>query len=334
MRRNVVIRGDGVAARCCLRLLDPSRFLIRWEHAGRPKLPALMLGDTAQKILRDVFGGQDLFSGLPRIRKRVVAWGRTAPVASVPHSAVVISEPDLLDRLQCASPRDAEDDGPAPDWTVLTARPLPAGSVERQFGSRMAVAFGVTLAPAAEEETCWVESVSGGWRFLVPGGSKKGWLLSVGDGDDPLRDSELVAAQIGEMGSEVGRFPCHPRIAEPVAQTGWLACGSGAVGFDPLCGDGSGYAAREAILASAVLRAIADGASAEAAIGHYRTRLIAGFQRHLQVCREFYRNGGESPWWRAEAKSLEPGIEWCQSQLDAGGRFQFRLDGFRLEPLV
>ena len=333
MRPKVVIRGDGVAARCCLRLLDPSRLLIRWEPAGRPKLPALMLGDTAKKILRDIFGGQDQFAGLPRIRKRVVAWG-TAPVASVPHSAVVISEQDLLDRLQSTSPCDAEDDDQASDWIVLTARPLPAASVERHFGSRMAGAFAVTLASTADEGTCWIESVSEGWRFLVPCGSKKGWLLSVGGNENPLTESRLIAAQIADMGSEVGRFPCHPRIAEPIARAGWLACGSGAVAFDPLCGDGSGYAAREAILASAVLHAIADGTSIDAAISHYRTRLIAGFHRHLQVCREFYRTGGESSWWAAEAKSLEPGIEWCQSQLDAAGRFEFRLAGFTLEALA
>ena len=39
------------------------------------------------------------------------------------------------------------------------------------------------------------------------------------------------------------------------ARTGWLACGTAAMAFDPLCGDGTAHAIREAILASAVIRA-------------------------------------------------------------------------------
>jgi len=47
-------------------------------------VPALMLGETAQKLLEDVFELPDMFKELPRVRTRVVAWG-AAPV-SVPHS--------------------------------------------------------------------------------------------------------------------------------------------------------------------------------------------------------------------------------------------------------
>jgi len=39
----------------------------------------------------------------------------------------------------------------------------------------------------------------------------------------------------------------------------WLACGTAAVAFDPICGDGTAQAMREAILGCAVITAIGEG---------------------------------------------------------------------------
>jgi hypothetical protein len=159
-------------------------------------------------------------------------------------------------------------------------------------------------------------------------------LLSVGDVPHPLFESRLVAGQIAELGAEMGRFPCHPRITEPIGGPGWLACGTAAVAFDPLCGDGCGYAIREAILASAVIRAVAEGEDAALAASHYRARVIAGFLKHLEACREFYTTGGDSDWWRLQADALQHGIAWCRYRLDDAGPFRFRLDGFTLRPVA
>jgi hypothetical protein len=292
-----------------------------------------MLGESTQKLLQDIFQRDDLFAELPRIRRRAVAWGKTGATV-LPHSAVIIPEQALLDRLPDMASAEADGDDATPTWTVLASPPLPAGSVEHHFGSRTASAWKVRLSVSAEPETCWIESLDQGWLFLLPCGDQSGWLLSVGEVSMLLSKSRHVAANVSDLLTEVGSFPCHPRIAEPVAQPGWMACGTGAIGFDPLCGDGAGYAAREAILASAVVRAVAAGASAEAAVAHYRTRLIAGFRRHLEVCRSFYTTGGTSDWWAVEANSLERGVAWCDRQLQAAGDFRFRLNGFDLEPVA
>src|SRR6266436_4868342 len=69
----VLIRGEGIAGTCCSRLLGDAGLQLTVEKLRRSKLPAVMLGDTAQKLLRDVFDRADLFEGLPQIRKRVVA---------------------------------------------------------------------------------------------------------------------------------------------------------------------------------------------------------------------------------------------------------------------
>jgi len=59
----------------------------------------------------------------------------------------------------------------------------------------------------------------------------------------------------------------------------------------------TGHAIREAILASAVVRAGIDGADVEALVAHYRTRTCGRIQAALEACREFYQAGRSGPWW-------------------------------------
>ncbi len=328
----VLVRGEGVAAACCARLLEEGGIRVAFETLDRPKVPAIMLGESAQKLLADVFNRPDLFSGLARIRKRVVLWGERAEPLTLPHSAVVVSEQALLDRIQPQSSPEHVADREQIDWTIHTARPLPVAAVEHRFGSRMATASAVKLKAGTDREACWVESLKGGWLFLLPAGADRAWLLSVGDATEAqLSKSRLVAEQIADMGPTMGSFPASPRIADPLGGLHWLACGTGGMAFDPLCGDGVGNAAREAILAAAVIQAAVAGADVESLVAHYRTRLAAGFQRHLQVCREFYSQGHRGPWWDGELREIERGLQWCGGRLAGAGAFQYRLNGFALE---
>jgi hypothetical protein len=339
----VSIRGEGVAASCCACLLQRAGLPIVRETADRPRVPAIMLGETAQKLLADIFERQNLFDGATRIHKRIVAWEKTrrAPL-EFPHSAVVVSEEVLLGRFHStvefseSHPQAARGTarGEA-DWTIFAARPLPAGTAVQSFGSRLARASCVKLKAAAARDACWTESLDAGWLFLLPGGRDDGWLLSVGGPVEHLLDeSSLVAAQISETGPASAEIPCHPRIADPLSQPGWLICGTAAVGFDPLCGDGTGYAAREAILASAVIRAAAHGADASAVAEYYRIGVLAGFHKHLLACREFYRQGGPGPWWDLQLNEIERGLYWSAALLKDAHPIRFRLDGFELHAVA
>jgi hypothetical protein len=122
-------------------------------------------------------------------------------------------------------------------------------------------------------------------------------------------------------------------MADPVCAPGWLACGTAALSFDPLCGDGTGNAVREAILVAAVIRAATAGEDVDRLLAHYRARLIAGFARHLAMCRGFYLSGNCGPWWERELALLEEGIAWCSQALGAGSVFQYRLSGFELQAI-
>jgi hypothetical protein len=318
MTMSVGIRGDGVAARCCAHLLGEAGFRVSFESGSRPRVPAIMLGDAAQQLIRDIFERDHLFRGLPKITRRMVAWG-THPPVELDHSAVMVSEEFLLESL-----------GPVPDhkgdadWTIRAAPPLAASA--HRFGSRMAVPMAVELKAAAQPDACWVESVEDGWLFLLPG-----WLLAVGE--RPLEKSRLVKEQIARVDSATGAFPASPRMAAPLGGAGWIACGSAAMAFDPLCGDGTAHAVREAILASAVIRAIARGEEPGPLLAHYEARLTAGFEKHLAQCRGFYASGGSGAWWTAEAEAVERGLAWCGRKLKDHGPFRYRLNGLELSGL-
>ena len=307
-----------MAAYCCAHLLNKAGFAVELEPVDRPRLPVILLGDQALALIRDIFDRPNLFDGAPRVRKRVVAWGPNANPIEVEHSAVVVSEEALLVGIR---PELAEADR-ACGWTILAARPLPVPVVEHRFGTRMASAVPVTLREGSDGAACWIESLEDGWLFLTPG-----WLLAVGARPEALlANSRVIAREIAETGSRSGEFPAYARITSPLCATGWLACGTAAMAFDPICGDGTAHAIREAILASAVIRAVVNGGAPEELLAHYTARLTAGFQRHLRLCRQFY-----GPLWSSELEAIDRGIQWCSGALANHTAFRYQLRGFELE---
>jgi len=325
----VIIRGDGVAAYCCAYLLNKAGFRVDLQFVDRPRLPVILLGDQALALIRDIFEQPALFDDLPRIRKRVVSWGNDAwgpgaKAVALDHSAVVVSEQTLLDAIRPSITSSGTQDS---SWTIFAARPLPSPTVEHCFGTRVASAVPVTLKEDSDSAACSIESLEDGWLFLTPN-----WLLAVGaEAKTLLARSRVVAAQIATCGPAHGTFPAYARITSPLGVSGWLACGTAAMAFDPICGDGTAHAIREAILASAVIRAIADGGSTHDLLSHYQARLTAGFERHLTLCRAFYRSGGKGPLWQTELAAIDRGIEWCRAALASHTAFRYQLRGFELE---
>ena len=331
--RSVLIRGEGIAASCCARLLSRAGVHVSVQSLNRPKLPAILIGETTQKLLTDVFERDDLFAGMPHISRRVVAWGRTPPPIALAHSALVVSEEVLLNRIRHGLAKSETSDE-EPGWTIFASTPLRPGSLEHRFGSRMATASPVKLKPDSDSESCWIESLESGWLFLLPTGGGLGWLLSVGEPAAVLlSSSRLIEGQILELGAPRGTFPCHPRIVQPLAERGWIACGTAAVGFDPLCGDGTGNAIREAILGSAVIGAAFERSDVDQLVAHYCARVVAGFRRHLALCLDFYTGGHSGPWWDDQLHELKRGLEWCSQVSGPITGIRYRLNGFMLEPV-
>jgi hypothetical protein len=334
-RGSIRVQGSGMAAACCAHLLRSAGFHVAVVQLNRPRVPAILLSDSAMALIADVLGRNDLFQNLPRIERRVVAWEPNSTPVSIPHSAAVVSEDSLLERIQPELGGDATPASCEAEWTIYAAHPLPHPAEPQSFGSRMASAIPVMFKDAEGRAAAWIESLEDGWLFALPNAPRSGWLLAVGaPAESLLGASRLVAGQIVSYGPPGGQFPAYPRIASPLCGPGWLACGAAAMAFDPLCGDGTAHAIREAILASAIVRAAAGGAPVNRLLAHYQLRLTAGFQRHLALCAGFYGTGNRGPWWDLELAALRHGMLWCAGQLAGSERFQYRLNGLDLEPLA
>lgn len=290
-----------------------------------------MLSEAALALIRDVFERPDLFLTAPRINRRIVRWGKNAEPVAFDHSAVVVSERELLHELEQKLESPDEPVGDESDFTIFASRPLPSESAEHCFGSRTASAVQIRLRNAADSESCWIESLDDGWLFLIPDAAESGWLLAVGCSLEaiPARSS-LIAERIAFTGDVSKQFPASPRIVSPLCGPGWLVCGTAGMAFDPICGDGTAHAVREAILAAAVVRAISTGGDARELLGHYQARLTAGFQRHLATSLDFYRSGNGGPWWDEQLDLLRQGLEWCDGKLKSHGKFRYQLSGFEL----
>lgn len=319
-----------MAASCCAHLLGAAGWGVERERGDRARLPVILLSDAALGLIRDVFDKPNLFCDLPRIRQRIVVWERNQRPLPLEHDGVVVSEEMLLANLQSSPARlDSSVDGAAPKWTIYASRPLPGAADEHCFGSRVAYTVQASLKNC---DTCWIESLEDGWLFLIPDAPQSGWLLAIGAAPDILLGrSRIIVEQIIGTAGATGTFRACPRIASRLSGPGWLACGTAAMAFDPICGDGTANAIREAILASAVIRAAADGADADDVFRHYEARLTAGFHRHLALCRQFYRSGHGGPWWDSEAAALDDGIQWCARMIGSRPDFRYQLRGFNLE---
>jgi hypothetical protein len=331
MTGTVLVRGDGVAAACCVRSLSSFGLPVSIVKEGRPKLSAVLMGEATQSLLIDLFRDQELFQGLPRIRKRVVAWGPGSQPTVLPHSALVISEHDLLERLWSRVLKPSEEPRRTAAWEIVSSRMENPPRDERRFGSRNAFVSDVQLKSDADRQSCWAESLEDGWLFLFPVHGASACLISVGgSGPSLITQSRLIAAQVEAPTTSAAEFPAYPRILSELCGSGWLACGTAAVAFDPLCGEGVANAVREAILASAVIRAAEQGGDMESLLAHYNARLMSGFLRHLQMCHHYYSTGGSGPFWSSELQLLHLGIEWLSERLHPQPSPRYRLVGFEL----
>ena len=333
----VRISGTGIASACCAHLLARQGRDVAIEPVARPPVPALLLSDAALGLIRDVFARPTLFANRPRIGRRVVAWGGGDAV-SVPHGGVVVSEADLVAAFPAmalssgaalpdtASPATAE----PPGFTVHTGAPFPSGA-PRRFGDRRAAALPVALNHPDDRSACWIEAVEEGWLFLIPTGADGAWLLAVGGTvEDLLAQSRHVAPRIETHDAVPAAFDSCPRMLPSLHGADWLACGTAAIAFDPICGDGTAQAVREAILASAVIGAIGEGGDRQALLIHYESMLIAAMRRHLALCAQFYRSGGRGNWWQVQLDALMEGHDWCTARLGTMPEPGYRLQGFRL----
>ena len=64
-----------------------------------------------------------------------------------------------------------------------------------------------------------------------------------------MAKSRLIADRAVVVDGPVSMFDSCPGMSLPLCGDRWVACGPAAIAFDPICGDGTAQAVREAILA-------------------------------------------------------------------------------------
>lgn len=312
-----LLHGDGLAVSACSALLRRAGWEIGHRGPARPRLPVVLLNAQSQQLLTDVFEQPGLLEDWHPIERRIVRWG--AETIELPHASLAVNETALLERVG-----EATGSIDAADYQIYGAKSV-AG--ETAFGERLAELAAIDLQPGVNAHTCWVEAMAGGWLFAVGINERRAWLIGVGAAiHELLEQSELVRPIVGEQAQTISGVATQPRLAHTLTGEHWLACGSAAMAFDPICGEGTGHALREAILGCAVLKAHARGEAWGDLAQLYEQRLRGGFARHIDMCHQLYATGGDSAWWREQLASLTP-------MHVAMPRAQFRLNGFDLERL-
>lgn len=335
----VAVEGDGIASVCVARLLRDAGVPCIREQKQRPKVAAILLSQATQHLLREIFPASnehdDVFEGFLPIRRRIVLWGNASEPVDLPHLGIVAPEEILLQRLWQQTSRENEDTATAScQWHVRTLASPAVTQSTLPFGQRHAYITVAQLLPSAPQDACWVESVNNGWLFLLPRGEAQATLMAVGDEPTTLlQNSRLISNQLDSLASVSTVVPASPQLAAMLAEPGTIACGSAAMSFDPLCGEGAGNAVREAFLAAAVVRAALQGHPVDAVTRHYEDRLRRGFARHLETCLQFYQSGGTGMFWQAQVNALHDGMPRLAALLAQAPSPSYRLVERDLVPI-
>ena len=354
----VRVLGGGVAALCCARLLAGRGASVRVEAQVPTQSPTLVVNAVTAELIERVFGTRRrLFADAWPTRARSVRWGPDAEIAVVPEPALAIRESDLIQRLAAglgdAGGADVEvveaeglaraADGAGTDghWIVAAAgRAREASRPRDRFGRRQMIAAECVLSARADATCAWIETTPEGWIFLGPTGPSTGIVQAMVPAPAREPDAQItrmvagtreLRARIAAIAGPARTFSAAPSLVLAPARAGFVAVGDEACSFDPLCGDGLGYAVRGAILAAAVIGGDAGGLAAR--LAHYEARLITAVMHHARACRDLYRRAGLDASWDDEQRAIDAAPTALEARRGEWGEFRLGLRGLDLAPL-
>jgi flavin-dependent dehydrogenase len=365
----VLVVGQGVAGLTCAKLLAQLGWQVEIWGQPTQAAPHLVLNELTQNLLQTVWQvGDEIWRDAHPLTERKVIWGAKNTISSVAQPSVVIRSAILAEHLQHAlmrahpervwinrsvEPQDMLVDAPkfkqqaasyawiidATGRSALMAK-LMAARENQTCGERCILSLPVRVAPSTAHHACWLESTTDGWVFWMPTQEKNRWIIQImtpkAPPDPPaqvqqvLAQTRLPGMDIIEMETPITLFRAAPQIVSPLCGKNWLAVGDAAFSVDPICGDGTGYAIREAILGTAVLESIRAGLSAEACLRHYTLRLQQAFSQHVKACIQYYLEAFALPVWKTEIEQMRKAVS---VGLNDAMALEYRLQGFKLVPL-
>jgi len=322
--KSLMIRGRGIAAITAAWVLAERGFSVTVAGPSCNRDLQVAIEQDTLKLLEDVFELQ--LSSLPfayHLSQRIIRGWHSSPEIvdgdslSLPLADLVASlEQRLCDRFTGQI-----------TWVHEVCQSQCEGIVIHATGRQPAdgLTFGRRVATVAEVElsqstdACVIERTDVGWAFLLPSRAKKASLFAFAANADQSPDDVLDAMpKHGSIGKIVlARQPAQcwrmiaPSLSYPLATETSVLVGEAAFTFDPICGDGVGYAARSALLAAT---AVADFARGEGrGLQYYEARLLRTFHAHLLACSKVYE-GWHAAGWSNESDQTRRGIEFLQNQ--------------------
>ncbi len=347
--KRACVAGAGIAALCAARALLANDWTVRLSGRRPSRSPTLVLNGVTIDLVRRLFGDGPLV-GAHWLAGRVVRWESGAPAADVGEPAAVLEESRLCGGLLAAlraSPAERlviDDEMPEDDdgtWLLRAGgRQAPGPARRHRFGNRAMI---VTRGALHGDPTiAHIETTPAGWLFLAPTSGGEAMLQAMVARLWP-RPTDQVAAMLASAPdidarfdgtlTDVTVFDAAPALAEPLGGDHWLGVGDQAVSFDPLCGDGVGFAVRGAILAAAVVEAIVSGLPATDALEHYEARLETVVAHHLRACERFYGGTSLDASWDSERQAIVASLAFMAARRQNRPGLRFGIRGFSLVPL-
>jgi len=267
------------------------------------------------------------------IRKRIVLWGNEPEAKILPrHSGVVVSESALVARLRARIDSRIDcgrSSSERPDWSIHATSKV-SGVSQKTFGSRMARAVPVQLNTSDAGRLLVNRSNPDGCSYSRAA-SGNGSLLAIGGPVGELLDqSRLVAPEVEEVVGPETEFAAYPRILDPLCGPGWLACGGGAMSFDPILRRRRRERRARSHLGLGGPTPSCRPRNSIGWLGSLFFTPSGRFSSPPGYLRAFYVSARRSDWWDAEIAPLLRGIEWTRDELSrlpaphlSAGRFQF-----------
>jgi flavin-dependent dehydrogenase len=321
--------------------------------------PAVTLNAVTVRLLHDIFGDMNyVLRDAQLINQHHINWDRNSSDEFTPSSGITLDGGVLSARLLDVLRQDAqiivsqetrgERDEGSFEWRVYATNGPSADNnnssiVPTSFGQRHAISAEVLLHDDSECATSRIESTPAGWLFLAPLAKGRGVLQGIVS-QKPNDSGQTLRAVLGQtrqikhivrhVSATTYAVPCAPKKLSEMSGANWLATGTAACSYDPLCGDGTGYAVRAAILAAAVLEAIDRGTPTKSLLNYYKLRLTYAFYTHIRSCLSLYLDGGFDDSWRSELALMQAGVREVEQELLNMSTDQYRLDEYELSPAV
>lgn len=320
--QQVSINGQGIAAITTAWELAARGFTVLMAGRHHSSSLPLVLEENTIELLERIFGIR--LVGHPQFRPisgRVIrGWGGAASVVKSGSIGVTLGSltGTLRSRLRSCFASSVS-------WSEL----IPDSELRAEFSieatgrKQLGLSLGNRVATMASVESqhslnaCILERTDFGWAFLVPNSDRQGTLFgfSADRENDPTKvlestvNNHFSPERITLCKQAQPWRACSPHLSHPLVTHSEILVGEAAFTFDPICGDGVGYAVRSALLAAT---AVADRYKDDfRGLQYYSARLHRTFSAHLVGCANMYK-GWTDAGWRREQEITQKGITYLK----------------------